>query len=399
MRRFVRLVSVGVIMCFSVAAWAKDIYVSEAGSSENDGSKEKPLKLLWKAMKAAGEGDTIHVAEGNYTGQGGAGCLPRIDKSRLKLVGGWSKDFSKRDPFTYLTTIIQAADSKNGCNDSTFKTETGDKLDGVVIDGFVIDRAPLNVYRSDGSLDASKSPSAPAIELIGRGGFEVKNNVIVNGSWWGIYVKCGKDTKIENNVVFISVGRGIEAIPGSGWGKPTFTIKNNTSVFSYKMHTTEGRGISITNGTPYDIANNLLAFNDESGLGAKFPKDLQVNLIDNLFYFNKVGDAVLGGQGGLAVMANSFADDLEMKTVKGNKQQKLTSLPIDKGWFDKYLAREDAVEGKVTYDDLNNLRSSLGLPLIAKDGKRATNYAVRYTEWKDALKFVGLVPGAGAQKL
>ena len=49
----------------SLVAGAADIYVSlETGKNKNAGTKEAPLKNLWKALEQAEHGDTIHLAEG-----------------------------------------------------------------------------------------------------------------------------------------------------------------------------------------------------------------------------------------------------------------------------------------------------------------------------------------------
>ena len=53
----------------AAGAQAADIYVSLAtGKNKNAGTKEAPLKNLWKALEKAETGDTIHLAGGNYPG-------------------------------------------------------------------------------------------------------------------------------------------------------------------------------------------------------------------------------------------------------------------------------------------------------------------------------------------
>ena len=55
----------------SFAASAGDVYVSiSTGKNKNAGTKEAPLKNLWKALETAKDGDTIHLAEGVYPGKG-----------------------------------------------------------------------------------------------------------------------------------------------------------------------------------------------------------------------------------------------------------------------------------------------------------------------------------------
>ena len=49
---------------------AADWYVSfSTGKNKNAGTQEAPLKNIWKALESAAPGDTIHIAEGNYSGK------------------------------------------------------------------------------------------------------------------------------------------------------------------------------------------------------------------------------------------------------------------------------------------------------------------------------------------
>lgn len=75
----------------------KNLYVSVSkGSNRNDGSQSSPLKDLQKAIDDAPEGAVICVAEGNYLGYLDQGWV-KVNKY-LSIVGGYSDDFSQRDP-------------------------------------------------------------------------------------------------------------------------------------------------------------------------------------------------------------------------------------------------------------------------------------------------------------
>lgn len=387
-----------VIQLSSISAFGKDIYVSaDTGKNENPGTKEAPVKLLWKTIKSASEGDTIHVAQGNYPGEGKSGCQPKIETSNIKILGGYTPNFSTRSPFTNHTTVIAPADSTNKCRMHTFHAERADgKLTGVVIDGFIIDRAPLNKYKPDGSQDNSNSPNGAAgIFLVGRGKFEANNNVVMNSAYGGIYIKCGEDSAVRNNIVFSTVLRGIEAIGGSGWGKPTISLENNTSIFSYKFRSSEGRGLVLDKDTAYVVKNNLVAFDDESGLALKF-ENKNVVFENNQFFMNKYGDIVIGGQGGKRIKVADFGDELSFKTNTGNIDQD-PNFKLDKTWLGRWFTRKDAAEGTLTMDDINKYRSARGLPLQGDAGKPAENYAVRYENWQDIVNLAG-ASTHGAQK-
>ncbi len=94
----------------SVAS-AADIYVSlETGKNKNEGTKEAPLKNLWKALENAKDGDTIHLAEGNYPGKMKQGWF-KMEKP-VSIIGGYSKDFSERNPLTHKT-MFQPVNENN----------------------------------------------------------------------------------------------------------------------------------------------------------------------------------------------------------------------------------------------------------------------------------------------
>lgn len=370
------------------SAAARDIYVSvENGKNDNPGTKEAPKKLLWRVMTELQAGDRVHVAAGTYDGQGKSGTLPKIEVSDVVIEGGWNADFSQRNPFQNLTIISCPGDTQSA-GKTVFHAERADnKLDQVTIDGFCIDRGIGNYYFSDGepganqrieghqdntawgyqALNVKKSGSDPTMILIGQGRFTVKNMVLVNNPWWGIYVKCGGDgeTVIENNLVLIAGSRGIEAICGGGWGKPTIRIKNNTVAF---VHTfgSDGRGLSVDpkadNGKVV-VENNVVAFCDEGGITTKFaPPAEALELKNNLFFFTKKADFNVGGSP--LAGAGDFEDELTLKVCTGNAH----ALPafvarMAPAWVDKYTARENdyLAGGKITNDDVMATRRAVGL--------------------------------------
>ena len=369
-------------------ALARDIYVSiSTGKNDAPGTKEAPKKLLWKVLNEVQPGDRIHVAEGVYAGQGKSGVMPRIRVSDLVIEGGWKADFSERNPFLHLSIISPPGDAQ-GAGKTVFHIESEDnKVDKVTLDGFCIDRGPGNYYYSDGepganqrieghqdnsawgyqALNVKKSGSDPTVIMIGKGSFTVKNMILVNSPWWGIYVKCGGDgeTLIENNLVLIAGSRGIEAMPGGGWGKPTIRLRNNTVAF---VHTfgSDGRGISIDpkadNGQVV-LEKNVIAFCDEGGVTAKFaPQGKSVELLSNLFFHAKKGDFNVGGSA--LANAQDFEDELTLDKVTGNEH----GLPafvakMAPAWVDRWTMREVdyLAGGKIKAEEIMATRAAVGL--------------------------------------
>src|SRR5690606_23924495 len=78
-------------------------FVSEKGDNKAEGTKAAPLKNLDKALGKAAAGDTIAGAEGTYRGTFDVG-LWEIDKD-VKLYGGFSADFSARNPVKHATLL------------------------------------------------------------------------------------------------------------------------------------------------------------------------------------------------------------------------------------------------------------------------------------------------------
>ena len=62
-----RLAAAALAALAATSLSAADIYVSlSTGKNKNAGTKEAPLKNLWKALEKSETGDVIHLAEGNF---------------------------------------------------------------------------------------------------------------------------------------------------------------------------------------------------------------------------------------------------------------------------------------------------------------------------------------------
>ncbi len=341
-------------------AFAADIYVSKTtGKNKNPGTKEAPKKLIWKVMKKLKAGDKVHVAEGTYFGQKKSGLLPGLRAKNILIEGGWKVDFTERNPFVYLT-IIGSKPTLQPPTGMVFRFEDSEN---VTIDGFLIDRGIGNYYYSDGepganksieghvkdsafgyrAINRKKSGSDPTIMMMGKG-LTVRNMILINNPWWGIYIKGGGENEItiENNLILITQGRGIEAITGGGWGKPKWIIKNNTVAFNHTLKTTEGRALSIDprkSMGSYVVENNVFAYSDGSGVSVKFgAEDETLAMNNNKFYFNRRADFGKGGSG--VSNADEFEDELEIET-EGNVHELPGFLAkSSKLWFDRYSSRE-----------------------------------------------------------
>jgi len=372
-------------LCLCGTAAAKDIYVSiETGSNSGDGSKGSPMILLWKVISTIAEGDHVYVAEGWYTGQSKSGVMPRFGGKNITIEGGWNKDFSDRNPFKYLT-IIGAPPDVQGNTAEVFKAAGDD----ITIDGFCIDRGTAAYYFSDGepgarqrieghqdnscwgyrNMNKGKSGTDPTIEIEGKR-ITVRNCLLINNFWWGIYVKAGgtPDDKVvvENNLILISQGRAIEVLTGGGWGQPTFIVRNNTVIFNNTLKTTEGDALMIDTRKElgeHIIENNVLAMSDGGGVTAKFKGgEAHLKLKNNKFFFNRRGDYSLAGTA--VANADEFEDECTFPNegnVRGVPELVKKLCPK---WVDRWSMREDPslIAGdKNTEEDLMNIRAAVGL--------------------------------------
>ncbi len=120
---------------------SKTIYVSaDNGSNRNDGSQSSPLKDLQKAIDEAPEGALICLAEGNYLGYLDQGWV-KVNKY-VSIVGGYSNDFSQRDPIKFRTTMQPGpAQIMTSGNQGVMDIRVVGKRNGVVlVDGIIFDR-------------------------------------------------------------------------------------------------------------------------------------------------------------------------------------------------------------------------------------------------------------------
>lgn len=357
MTRLISVLLLGGLVALGAPASAKDIYVSrETGSNKGPGTKEEPFKFLWKVMSKLEEGDHVFVAEGVYNGRKKSGTMPRIEVGDVTIEGGWKADFSERNPFQYLSIITGVADRQADTAEVFYYAPSNPQhAKQITLDGFCIDRGPALYYSGKGeggtdvkegfvdtscwgyqAINKKKSGSDPAIELLGKCSFTVRNMILVNNPWWGINVKAGGagEVIIENNFILCYQGRGIEAIAGGGWGQPQFIIRNNTVAFGSAM---EGRAISIdprkSYSGSYTVENNVIAFGQQTGIMTKFGADT-LSMNNNLFYGFHDGDMGDGGSG--VCNADEFEDELECDNEENVHEVPQFVAHLEQAWIDKF---------------------------------------------------------------
>ncbi|MCL1974235.1 MAG: DUF1565 domain-containing protein [Bacteroidetes bacterium] len=427
-------------MCITLGqATAQDLYVSAStGNNRNDGSKTTPFKNLQKAIDVASDGATIYVAEGNYYGLLDKG---NIDITKpVKIMGGYSSDFSARDVLKYLT-MIQPTPASNGTASGQGTVNISTKTPGsvVVIDGLIFDRGNSISYnaRGEGKPDGVESPMMNEIGAAGIGGPDlatpnvltkqtstlylnnpmcdlvIRNCAFINAPYYGIIGGWGgKKAEITNNI-FIGCRFASVEIRGTMANAPgDVFFSYNTVLFTWsrlKDYGDMGYGYRYMPGANHYVTHNIIGLSIFSGLDrghSDSNKAIEAKRVttaqNNLFFLNKQGDLALPGGGMfLMVWVDQFEDVDQLAKADGNKS--LTDPTVFKGIINEpYLNGFLAASYKETTNvdrnsPANQFRSALGMNIQGTMKSSSTMFANRYP-WREALKFFGAINGYGAQK-
>ncbi len=400
MGRRLLLVTFSIVLLLSTLAAdasARDWFV-RAGASAGDGSLAKPFGGVWQALDACLAGDKIHVSEGKYYGKLETGTWV-IPWPRVELLGGYDKAFAKRNPWKTPSELLWKKGSKNISGEARVSGSLQDH-EGVVFDGFIVDMRNENIYRSDGGL---RQPYPKGAVRIFHKGAKIRNNVILNSAKTAI--TTGMATTVENNLILNQLMNGIEIRGSSKQGStPATLVKNNTILFTWDDKAGPGtgatRGLGINTKVATRIENNLLAYTDNNAVVVYRHGSAPLSAItlkDNVFFMNAYANFKFQMGSKDIAIDNGDMDALEDLgfAKQGGNQVVDPKLPLDKGWMDQFSRRKPAEHGKVTMDDLNQARSVLGLPVIAKGGTAAEGVA---PAWKLASALKLMAPGKGSLK-
>lgn len=127
------------------------------------------------AVDAATSGDVIRVVGGSFSG---ANIQRPVTVTSLTLQGGYSSNFSVRDPDAYETIV------------TGFINNYFNRIDTVIIDGFTIDGAAYSGIESSGEST----------------NLTIQNCTIRNSGHNGIGIYGAKDVIIDNNIIHSNVG-------------------------------------------------------------------------------------------------------------------------------------------------------------------------------------------------
>ena len=436
MRQRTLLLAFMFLLAGAFHAQAADFYVhQESGKNSFPGTKEQPFKNIQKAIDTAQDGDTIHVAAGNYCGIMDKGQI-KMNK-QLTLLGGYAPDFSARDILMHRTTVIPPNKMDTVRNGGVIMIDQGDKAGTTLIDGLIFDQGETNNYHAKDGMpegldtgmflvpparDNSKAgPSAimPIIAGTTSGDFTVSNCVFNNACNFGIQVAQGKGTFTARNNIFTA--NRMAAVEVRGRLADTHAAKvniiDNTVLFTWsrtKEMDDMGYGVRGMNGCDYVIQGNILALSifsgyDNTRVDSNLKNQKAVALDRNMFFLNKQADMTVPG-GGMFTrvwVEENFEDVpyLEVPTtnftsVEGNVGL-TTAEPLknvlNKAYLEGFLnASYSEASGYDADSPANTFRRAMGMNQVGTIQSSVTMWANRYP-LEDALKLFGAVRGFGAK--
>ncbi|MBR3956399.1 MAG: right-handed parallel beta-helix repeat-containing protein [Kiritimatiellae bacterium] len=438
----------------ATTAQAADIYVSlETGKNKNEGTKEAPLKNLWKALEKAETGDTIYVAGAKeaYPGKATSKGTFRMEKP-VSIIGGYAPDFASRDPLKYRTLFQAKNDSYvRGNNlgvlhlefDKTMNAPKGFKMK---IDGLIFDEGQANSYHATKGkpegfdtgmwlegpakniADKQVSPNRymiySATASRGEGDIEIENcafvncgNIAVNLNWYKGNVEIENCVFVNSRMIGASVACSA-AVPMDGPSKPRagwkpevkWEFENNTVLYTWSRLNDladMGFGVRVNTGVEAEIENNIIGLNVLTGFdntkGVASTKKIKID--GNVFFLNRESDIQMTASPSVVKVRVDEFEDLEgtdgIESIEDNEDLKDPSVfkgRLNAQFLNAFLSMKYSESTKLDEGKCNGLRSVLGLPLQGTIKTQCDMFCNRYP-LEDALKLFGAISGKGAQAI
>ena len=366
-------------------------YISPSGRGK-EATKEAPAKDIAAISALLKAGDVVHLAAGVYTSK--ADQSSDVLTVPVSIIGGYSPDFSTRDPWKQYRTVFSGTnDISKGLTterigiltDKEFKDWKG----VITIDGVIIDNGARNYYsdatetfirrKASAEKGMNPTPNTPGIKVRTGAGTEVviKNCIVTNTAptQGAIDVQVGKNGKalIENNLIINNTGEGImcKSNHHGADGHPAYTVRNNTILFTWKYDAIAsfgGNSIMFDESLSILIENNVLGFSDMGGIN-NIKQCKKVTLKNNLFVGHKKYDYQEFGTGLKLDELEDYANYVSAASG-GNYSQEI-KLAMPQKWAELYFNRQEIsraevdASAKVSNSGANQLRGMFGLPLQA----------------------------------
>jgi len=396
----------------SIIGSGSNYYIRPDGRGK-DATKEAPAKDIAAIAMQLKAGDVVHIAAGTYTSK--ADQSSDVFIVPISIIGGYSPDFSKRDPWGQYKTVFSGTnDISKGLTterigiltDKGYKDWTGE----IVIDGIIIDNGARNYYsdakeefirrKASPEKGMNPTPNTPGIKIRTGSGTRVivRNCIITNTAptQGALDVQVGKNgsANIENNLIVNNTGEGImcKSNHHGPTGQPSYLLKNNTILFSWKHDAVAsfgGNSIMFDNALSIVAENNVLGFADFGGVN-NVKQCKYVTLKNNLFVGHKKYDYQEFGTGLKLDELEDYANYVTRES--GNNYSEEIKLNINKEWAEKYFGRveisraEVDAAAKVSNSGTNQLRAMFGLPLQASSVSKDAEVWLHRIKLDDAIK-------------
>ena len=419
---------------------AADIYVSlSTGKKKNAGTKEAPLKNLWHALQKAADGDVIHLAEGIYPGN--AKCNWFLIDKAVSIIGGYSPDFTARDPLKHRTMFqpLNENNDKKGTGLGIFTiqfdmSKPAPKGVNMVFDGLIFDDGQAQSYhpvkgKPEGVetgmwLEPPAKGNTPfasskrylvysATANRAEGDITFKNclflnagNIAMNLNWYK-----GK-VKMENNVFCNNLMVGANVYSSNPQpGAVEWEFKKNTVLFTWSR-TSElsdmGFGIRTTANVKSEIEDNIIGLSVLTGWDNTkgLDKTKKIEAKGNVFFLNRQSDAqVTKSPSVVKVKVEDFEDDLEgnygIEKAEDNvalADPKVFNGRLNTAFLNAFLSMKYSETATLDAGKLNAFRQAVGLPQQGTIVSKVDMFGNRYP-LEDALKLFGAMAGKGAQAI
>ncbi len=397
---FIRICTALTVLVAAASAFADEYYISSARGKGKVGSKEEPARDLGIISDKLKPGDVVHIAAGTYYGISESG----VDEVNVpvKIIGGYSDDFSKRDPWGEHKTIFTGKNkSENFKPNARLYVGTRKlKLDAkseILVDGIIFDNGERNGYVDEKSLKITRTfmaktktniaADSPGLSIDPPAGCEVLvvNCVVMNTAphhkQGALKIYGGRSCKItvRNNLVVNNSGAGIYLNSWHQGNKdlPEFLVENNTVLFTWKydaMSTDCGSALKTEASVIATVRDNVFGFSDAFGLDNMGRAKLTL-LQDNLFCASLIAPYVEFNT--KMKMERVEEESKFIDSAKGNLKGEIT-VPVPEEWAKNYASRviidravaEQAVEPVDNWQ--NQVRKMLGLPLEGTDIKETS---------------------------
>ncbi len=393
----IRLFTAVTLLIAAGPAFADEYYVSAARGKGKTGSKEEPARDLGIISDKLKPGDSVHIAAGSYYGISESG----VDEVKVpvRIIGGYSEDFSKRDPWGEFKTIF-AGKNKSDNFSPKARLTVGDrklKVDGkseILVDGIIFDNGERNGYTDETSLKITRTfspktktniaPDSAGLFLDPPAGCEVTivNCVVANCAphhkQGAMKIYGGRACKIavRNNLVINNTGSGIYLNswhqPRDGKDQPEFLVENNTVLFTWKydaMSTDCGSALKTESSVVATVRNNVFGFSDAYGFD-NVGRAKIVLLQDNLFCASLIAPYLEFNTKMKLELVEEESKFID--SAKGNVKEEILA-PVPEEWARHYAARViiDRAVAEAAVEPLDNwqnqVRKMLGLPLQGTD--------------------------------